>query len=51
MKQLIVWIVIACLLLSGCGAPQKTQAVESQSGITFTDDLVSGRRNPLRSCG
>lgn len=32
MKQLIVWIVIACLLLSGCGAPQKTQAVESQSG-------------------
>ena len=39
MKQLIVWIVIACLLLSGCGAPQKTQAVESQSGITFTDDL------------
>lgn len=39
MKQLIVWIVIACLLLSGCGAPQKTQVVESQSSITFTDDL------------
>ena len=39
MKQLIVWLVIVCMMLSGCGAPQQPQAAESQSSITFTDDL------------